>query len=134
MRTRRRNAFAASFVVTIAAASGVMAGCDDKPKYAPNPPAPTETPNPPAPPQSVDAGAASTDPPPAPTSDPIATAPTDGGRHIIANPPRIMDAPDGGFLDRRADGTCWWAETAPQPCPPPNQCKPSAPMRRVRCP
>ena len=43
---KRRCTLAASFVVTLAAVPA-LAGCDDKPKYAPNPPG-VETPNPPA--------------------------------------------------------------------------------------
>jgi hypothetical protein len=114
-----KRALAASFVITFAASS---AGCEDKPRYAPNPPA-TETP-----PTALDAGTVT-------KGDPVdpPTVPNDAGRRIIANPPRIMDAPDGGYLERRDDG-CFWAEAKPQPCPPGADCKPSAPMRRVRCP
>ena len=125
MTTRRRHsALAASFVVTVA----TLSGCEDKPKYAPNPPAPTTT----ATPASVDAGTAAADPPAGPI-DPGFPPPNDAGRRIIANPPRLMDAPAGGFLEKRDDG-CYWAETKPQPCPPGADCKPTPPMRRVLCP
>lgn len=120
MMKKSPRALAASFVVTVTA----LGGCDDKPKYAPNPPAPTDT----ASPSVADASAATP-----PTADPVAVVPNDAGRRIIANPPRIMDAPDGGYLERRGD-ECFWAETKPQPCPPGADCKPQAPMRRVICP
>ncbi len=124
MSTRRRKtALAASFVVTVAGLAG-LAACEDKPKYAPNPPAPTTT----ATPAAVDAGTAAADP-----VDPGFPPPNDAGRRIIANPPRLLPAPEGGFLDKRDDG-CYWAEKKPQPCPPGADCKPQPPMRRVLCP
>ena len=116
-----KRALAASFVITFAA-QGTTA-CEDKPRYAPNPPG-TEAPSVPEAGPVASTQGAPIDPP---------VGPNDAGRRIIANPPRVIDAPDGGYLERCDDG-CYWAETKPQPCPPGADCKPSAPMRRVRCP
>jgi hypothetical protein len=123
--TRRRATLAASFVVT------VSAGACTQTKYGPNPPGVAVDP---------DAGASA----PA-ASAPAATAPSasagddgvapwrnpDGGRRVIANPPRLMPAPPGGYLDKRDDGTCWWSEQ--KPCPPNAKCEGVNP-RRVQCP
>lgn len=42
-------------------------------------------------------------------------------------------APQRGYLERRADGSCWW-NASEYCCPPKAMCKPTPPERRVECP
>jgi hypothetical protein len=86
------------------------------------PVAPPATATPPAPLTPLTPATTAAAPPP--------TAPT---APLPALPASSL-APQKGFLEVRADGTCWWAEHAPQPCPPRSQCKPQPDPKKVECP
>ena len=70
---------------------------------------------------------------PAATSASTATSTspaTPGSSPPAAN---LKPAPATGFLERRADGSCWW-NVAMYYCPPRAECKPTPPAEQVQCP
>ncbi len=139
-RARRRRAWAAPFVMTAAlAAPGCVVKEAPPPQHAqPAQQGPTTVDHRQPPPaeqtgeQSAPPKVIANPPPPAQTTDSEQKEPP----KVIVNPPppgaaaALPDAPDGGTVQKRNDGTCWWTPTVT--CPPKATCNPPPP-RQVKC-